>query len=92
MFFPVGAVIQVQGGQVLPVLDPECRHDVQCGLECHNREHWHMFINKLNTLLLPKPKEYVLTVHSLAMCDIELARGTVTRRGKREWVNHYSLE
>ena len=36
MFFPVGVVVQYANGTVLTVLDPECRHDIQCALACES--------------------------------------------------------
>lgn len=92
MFFPVGAVVQFETGQVEPVLDPECRHDVTCVLECKSRSSWSVFVSKLKIVLQPKPKYYVLTLHSLSMCDIELARGQVTPKGVQRWANHYAFK
>lgn len=92
MFFPVGAVVQHETGRVEPVLDPECRHDVKCVLECKSSTMWTHFVSKLNVVLVPKPTKYVLTLHSLSMCDIELARGQVTPSGVQTWINHYNFE
>ena len=92
MFFPVGAVFQFRNGKVEPALDPECRHDTQCVLECTNRHSWSLFIAKLDNILVPKAIKYVLTIHSLSFCDIELARGCVTPKGVRTWINHYNLK
>ena len=91
MFFPIGAVLQFADGHVEPVLDPECRHEVQCGLECHEQSGWGIFFGKIQSLLMPKPQKYVLTLHSLSMCDVELARGVVTAKGKQSWNNHYAF-
>ena len=91
MMFPVGAVMQFLDGEVEPVLDPECRHKVQCGMECHEPKGWGIFVRKLQAVLVPKPKKYVLTLHSLSMCDIELARASVTPSGKQTWKNHYTF-
>ena len=91
IFFPTGVVLQFRGGAVQPVLDPECRHDVQCVLECENRSGWSVFVSKLNNALSPKAEPYALTVHSLALCDIELARGHVNPKGARTWINHYTF-
>ena len=49
-------------------------------------------MSKLNVVLVPKPTKYVLTLHSLSMCDIELARGQVTPSGVQTWINHYNFE
>ena len=92
MFFPLGAVFQFRNEKVKPVLDPDCRHDVQCVLECNHRKGWVVFVTKLKTVLVPKPNEYVLTLHSLAMCDVEMARGQVTPKGVQTWVNHYTFK
>lgn len=91
MMFPIGVVMQFAGGEVEPVLDPECRHELQCGLECHDPKGWGVFVRKLKAMLVPKPKKYVLTLHSLSMCDIELARGSVTPTGVQTWKNHYTF-
>ena len=91
MFFPLGVVFQFRGGRVEPVLDPECRHGVQCVLQCEKRTEWSVFVSKLKSILSPKPEPYFLTIHSLAMCDIELARGHVTPKGARTWINHYTF-
>lgn len=91
MFFPLGVVLQFRQGKVEPVLDPECRHDVQCVLQCEKRSDWEVFVSKLRSILLPKAEPYFLTIHSLAMCDIELARGHVTAKGARTWINHYTF-
>ena len=91
MFFPLGAVFQFQNGGVEPVLDPDCRHDVQCVLECISGKGWVVFLSKLKTVLVPKPNTYVLTVHSLTMCDIEMARGKVSPKGVQTWVNYFTF-
>ena len=91
MFFPLGVVLQFRGGKVEPVLDPECGHDVQCVLECETKSGWRVFLSKLRSVLSPKPEDYILTIHSLALCDIELARGHVTAKGARTWINHYTF-
>lgn len=92
MFFPLGAVVQYSDGSVRPVFEPECRHDIQCVLECKTKKTWKQFVRKLNLLLTPEPKKYILTVHSLAMCDIELARGEVSGKGEQTWINLYSFK
>lgn len=91
MFYPLGVVVQYADGNVRPVFEPECRHDVQCVLQCNSKKAWPLFVRKLKLVLVPKSKKYILTVHSLAMCDIELVRGEVTPKGVQTWDAHYTF-
>jgi len=91
MFFPVGVVVQYANGTVLAVLDAECRHDIQCSLTCDSPQSWTLFMKKIRAVLLPSTRKYFLSLHSLSMCDAEIGRCSINKRGVVAWENKYAF-
>lgn len=83
--------MQYANGAVLTVLDPECRHDIQCALTCDSPQNWTLFMKKIRTVLAPNHRKYFLTLHSLSMCDAEIARCSINKRGMVAWENNYAF-
>ena len=91
MFFPVGVVVQYADGTVLAVLDPECRHDIQCVLACESPQNWTLFMKKIRAVLLPNTRKYFLSLRSLSMCDAEIGRCNINKKGIVTWENRYAF-
>lgn len=91
LFFPLGVVKMFSDGHVEPVLDPECRHEIQCTLTCANPATWTTFLAKIASITKPNPINWYYSIRSFENPMFEVAAVLCNKKGQIETKNKYAF-
>ena len=89
LFFSVGVVRIYEGGEIEPILDPDCGHRFSCSLKCYSERGWCAFVRKMGCLLTPTRRNWRLSVRSYSLPSTEIAEAWCDKKGRLFCKNKY---